>query len=562
MSNPFLSISEDAPPLSAVDFLTGRGFITGKSGSGKSNTASVLIEEMLSAGFAVLVVDTDGEYYGLKEEYEVLHVGADETCDLQVGPEHAEKLAQLVLRQNVPVILDVSAYLDEAEASALIRETCQVLYQMEHDARKPLPIFVEEVHEYLPEGAGLDDVGQVLIRIAKRGRKRGLGFCGISQRPADVKKDFITQCDYLFWHRLTWDNDTAVVRRVVSSEAAGQVPDLADGEALLTADFLEEGLQRVQVRRKHTFDAGATPDLGEAERPALKSLSGSIVEELEEISRREHERKDELEKERAENERLRGEINALEEELERQQDVTQLAERFTSALERSGAGGEAADVQGEVREALEETRRELRQVTTVRDDLQEDLGLVRQRIGELEDQVADAKRLERFEQHRPEMEEAVERLAAGLGMELDGTTDKVRSRAQRLAEQVEDLKAQLEEHGGSGPPIAPSVEAFVQDPIVQERIGEAKEQAPERYVTGIIRALRQSREAVTYERVATRVGIKTTSHISGAAKVLEEKGVVNCFGRPREIEFNLSGLAEIHQDVERAERADSLIADL
>ncbi len=72
--------------LPVVDILTGRGFVTGKSGSGKSNTASVIIENLLSANFPVLIVDTDGEYYGLKQEFEMLHVGGDDECDIQVSP--------------------------------------------------------------------------------------------------------------------------------------------------------------------------------------------------------------------------------------------------------------------------------------------------------------------------------------------------------------------------------------------------------------------------------------------------------------------------------------------
>ena len=54
--------------LPVVDVLTGRSFVTGKSGSGKSNTASVVIENLLSNGFPVMIVDTDGEDYGVKEE--------------------------------------------------------------------------------------------------------------------------------------------------------------------------------------------------------------------------------------------------------------------------------------------------------------------------------------------------------------------------------------------------------------------------------------------------------------------------------------------------------------
>lgn len=41
-----------------LDILTGRGFITGKSGSGKSNSASVIAEELLDRGYPLMIVDT------------------------------------------------------------------------------------------------------------------------------------------------------------------------------------------------------------------------------------------------------------------------------------------------------------------------------------------------------------------------------------------------------------------------------------------------------------------------------------------------------------------------
>jgi hypothetical protein len=72
-----ITVGVDGTTLPVVELLTGRGFVTGKSGSGKSNTASVLCEELLELNLPLLIVDTDGEYYGLKERYEVLHVGAD-----------------------------------------------------------------------------------------------------------------------------------------------------------------------------------------------------------------------------------------------------------------------------------------------------------------------------------------------------------------------------------------------------------------------------------------------------------------------------------------------------
>jgi DNA helicase HerA-like ATPase len=275
--------------LPTVEVLTGRGFVTGKSGSGKSNTASVIAEKLLDEQLGLLIVDIDGEYYGLKEEYEILHVGADEECDLVVNEEHAGKLAELALEQNVPIILDVSSFLDESEARDLLTAVARNLFAKEKKLKQPFLLVVEEVHEYIPEGGGLDECGRMLIKAAKRGRKHGLGVVGVSQRPADVKKDFITQCDWLTWHRLTWENDTKVVRRILGSEYADAIDGMGDGEAFVLTDWSER-IRRVQFDRKETFDAGATPGLDDFERPELKSVSSDLVQDLEAISEAEERR--------------------------------------------------------------------------------------------------------------------------------------------------------------------------------------------------------------------------------------------------------------------------------
>jgi len=324
--------------LPVVDLLTGRGFITGKSGSGKSNTASVVIERLLDGGYPVLIVDADGEYYGLKEEYELLHAGADEECDIQVEPEHAEKLASLALEQNVPIVLDVSGYLEEDTASELILQVTRQLFTKEKKMKKPFLMLVEECHEYIPEGGGMDRTGEMLIKVGKRGRKHGLGVVGISQRPADVKKDFITQCDWLCWHRLTWENDTKVVGRLLGSEYATAIEDMDDGEGFLMTDWAED-LRRVQFRRKQTFDAGATPGLEDFERPDLKSVSGDLVSDLQEITDERERRESELADLRQELDRKRQRISELERELEDAQDLSRMADEFAQAMMRKADAG-------------------------------------------------------------------------------------------------------------------------------------------------------------------------------------------------------------------------------
>ncbi|MFB6189393.1 MAG: ATP-binding protein [Halapricum sp.] len=317
--------------LPVVELLTGRGFVTGKSGSGKSNSASVIAENLLDSGYGLLIVDIDGEYYGLKEEYEILHVGGDEECDIQVTTEHAEKIATLVLEQIVPIILDISSFLDDQEAEDLLTAVSKQLFAKAKKLKQPFLLLVEEVHEWIPENGSIGEVGKMLIKIGKRGRKHGLGIVGISQRPADVKKDYITQCDWLVWHRLTWNNDTKVVRRVLDGEYASAVEDLGDGEAFMMTDW-SESVRRVQFHRKHTFDAGATPGLDDFERPELKSVSDDLVSELQSISEDKRQRENTVEELREELDKKNSRIAELETELQDARDLSRMADQFVDAM--------------------------------------------------------------------------------------------------------------------------------------------------------------------------------------------------------------------------------------
>lgn len=553
--------------LPIVDVLTGRAFVTGKSGSGKSNTASVLVEELLDRGLPVLIVDTDGEYWGLKEEYEILHVGADDECDLQVGPEHAGKLAELALEDNVPIILDVSGYLDDDKADAVVRETASELYTKEKKLNKPFLMLVEECHEYIPEG-GIDETGEILIKIGKRGRKRGLGICGMSQRPADVKKSFITQCDWLVWHRLTWDNDTKVVRKVIDAEHADAVQDLADGEGFLMADFLDEDVQRVQVRRKRTFDAGATPDLGEFERPDLKSVGGDLVDELEEISQREERRQDRIAELEAEVEDREETIEGLRDELEQAEDMSDMAEQFSQALMSSAAGnGGGEALQEKVDEIREEKNARISELQQTNEALRDDLREANGELSELRERIADLEEYEQAVENMDELREAVVRMNDALGVTTDDGDDQLKEKLQQKQQQIEDLKRQvgrLEEQGG-GVTVPTDYQDFVEDGAVKEAIEDAKDNcsASPRYVKGVIAAIIEEGGPVNYERIADYLGVSTTSDVSKASSSLQARGVVKKTSkRPAKVDFDMEGVAEIKDKNQRRERAEDIMDNL
>ncbi len=398
--------------LPVEEVLTGRSFLTGKSGAGKSNSVSVVIEKLLDAGYPVLIIDTDGEYYGLKEEYELLHAGADEECDIQVSPEHAERVADLALAENVPVILDVSGYLNESEASDLIRETARHLFAKEKKLKKPFLLVIEEVHEYIPEGGGLDDTGRMLIKVGKRGRKHGLGIVGISQRPADVKKDFITQANWLVWHRLTWQNDTNVVKRVMGSEYAEEVAGLDDGEAFLQRDWTDDGVTRVQFDRKRTFDAGATPGLDDFERPDLKSVSDALVDDLAEITDAKERERGRIEELEAKLESKDDRIEGLEDELQAARDVSRAAKRMADAL--TGGGTEKQPVGYEKRLESKDERIE---------ELQEKLDTKRRTIRDLRERRQTTTDHRTFEEYGESTEDGASKNVGGMTARDEATSE-------------------------------------------------------------------------------------------------------------------------------------------
>jgi len=446
-----------------VEMLTGRGFVTGKSGSGKSNTTSVVVEELLEAGYPVLIVDTDGEYYGLKEEYELLHAGADEECDIQVGVEHAEKLAHLALEENVPIILDVSGYLDDDEADELLRETVRHLFAKEKKLKKPFLLVVEECHEYIPEGGGVGETGNLLIKVGKRGRKHGLGVVGISQRPADVKKDFITQANWLVWHRLTWENDTKVVGRIVGSEYADDVVDLGDGEAFIQTDWSDEMVRRVQFKRKRTFDAGATPGLDDFERPDLKSVSGSLMEDLGDITDRKQQEQNRVEELESKLQNREERIAELESQLETARDVSAAARKMANAL----AHGDAAPPEGY--QATLQTKNE-------------HIDRLEERVDELEAKVEDGA----ADTAKADDEDATEDAATDPGLDTEPATggddprdalvDAVQDRLRRRGERSK-LRDDADADAAPDASTAPDAETVVdllQAPPVVTRVNAAR----------------------------------------------------------------------------------------
>jgi Predicted ATPase len=110
--------------------------------------------------------------------------------------------------------------------------------------RHPIALFCDEAHLYIPDnissGAAADATA-TFERIAKEGRKYGVGLVVISQRPAEVNRTVASQCNNLIAMRLTNGDDQAVVRRLLPDSLGGfgdLLPVLDTGEALVVGDAI------------------------------------------------------------------------------------------------------------------------------------------------------------------------------------------------------------------------------------------------------------------------------------------------------------------------------------
>jgi DNA helicase HerA-like ATPase len=89
-----INLSTDGHAWDANQFVSELTAILGVRGSGKSNTASALVEELLDKGVPIVVVDIEGEYWGLRSDYQLLIVGDTRRADLSLNPPEYAVIAE------------------------------------------------------------------------------------------------------------------------------------------------------------------------------------------------------------------------------------------------------------------------------------------------------------------------------------------------------------------------------------------------------------------------------------------------------------------------------------
>jgi hypothetical protein len=166
-------------------------------------------------------------------------------------PSLEEIIAQFLA--NIPTkaaalvrILDISGLPNEVAGpltAALARLLFSYKLHQTRDEREKDPVLLvcEEAHRYVPDrGEAQYAAAQDAIRrIAREGRKYGIGLMLVSQRPADVESTVLSQCNSWLVLRLTNGTDQEHVGRFLPDTLAGLtklLPSLPRREALFVGE--------------------------------------------------------------------------------------------------------------------------------------------------------------------------------------------------------------------------------------------------------------------------------------------------------------------------------------
>ena len=127
----------------------------------------------------------------------------------------------------------------------LARLLYNIQFWMEPSMRTPFTLICDEAHLYLPIKDEADAVQKQALynfeRIAKEGRKYGVSILAVSQRPADVIKTILSQCNNFVVLRLTNEKDKGVIKNLLPDSLKSTIeflPLLDVGEALVVGDAI------------------------------------------------------------------------------------------------------------------------------------------------------------------------------------------------------------------------------------------------------------------------------------------------------------------------------------
>ncbi|MEW2484503.1 DUF87 domain-containing protein [Mycobacterium sp. NPDC049093] len=251
--------------------------ILANRGGGKSAVAHRLVELMYTAGLPVVVVDVKGDWWGIRSSADgtgsglPFYIFGGDHGDLPLEPTAGELLADLIVDDRIPAVLDLS-HMSKSKARIFATAFAERLY---HRNRDPLHVVIEEADVLVPQRASAETARLLgaMEDLAKRGRNRGIGMTICSQRAQETAKSVLDLMETVILLRTTGPRSIKAVADWISVNASqddttaraviASLPSLPTGTGWIWSPSFLHILERVDFPLFNTFDSHATPKPGQ-----------------------------------------------------------------------------------------------------------------------------------------------------------------------------------------------------------------------------------------------------------------------------------------------------------
>ncbi len=263
-----------------VDAVTQRISILGRTRSGKSHTAGVLVEEVLKARQQVVILDPKGDWWGLRSSANGKSAGLQITImggkhgDIPLEPTAGALVADVVINEGISVVLDLSFFESKADEVRFVTAFLDRLYRKNS---KPVLLVIDESDTFAPQRPERNETVMLnrMETICRRGAGRGIGVILVSQRSASLHKGCLSQTELMIAHQTTAPQDRKAIELWVVDHGDEEqresfmqrVPKLPIGTAIVWSPSWLEIYKEVGIRQKDTYDSSATPRVGKRRRP-------------------------------------------------------------------------------------------------------------------------------------------------------------------------------------------------------------------------------------------------------------------------------------------------------
>ncbi len=196
-----------------------------------------------------LEADEENPVGGLINELEYIR-------EVEIFTEKGTKIEELV-KKGKTTIINLKGTPPDIQG-LVVNRICTALFELRKMNKiPPMMIVAEEAHNFCPQ-QGQVASSKIFRSIASEGRKFGLGLCIVTQRPAKVDKNVLSQCNTQILLKVTNPNDLKAIIASVEGLTSGMTDDLQSlplGSAIVTGSNISIPLF-VEIRPRETKHGG------------------------------------------------------------------------------------------------------------------------------------------------------------------------------------------------------------------------------------------------------------------------------------------------------------------